>query len=168
MANVFLGNMDSMSHESSMDMIVSPKWLVNYEEVLAKELKAYKSIDSFKPKEDVPELKLNALGLEMTKNKNLWMTSRNHRRIAQRVALDHLVKALIPMKAEEKKLHEAWEKAGSPKDKDNEEKAAVTKIASKVQSMEERIQRQSFWAVKLFNKGERRIWPAFWERDTRR
>ena len=153
LAQEFLGNMDSMADATTMWVIVRKDWIENYQEVKDKGLTAIGSIDDFLPKHEVPEIKFTKLGLEQTKGKNLWVTSGNHRRIAQRLALDRKMKMLTQKKDEERRLREAWTKAGQ---KDEGTGKTLDNMAAYIRELEEKHERQSLWGIRLYDKGERR------------
>jgi hypothetical protein len=66
-----------------------------------KRLNLFHSINRFKLKKDMLELKLNKLrlGLKMIKNKNFWMTSGKYCCIIQSVALNNILTVTMQMES---------------------------------------------------------------------
>jgi len=147
LALAFVGAMDNMSEESSMDMIVHPDWVANLGEALG-----HGDVDGLEHKDLVPEIKFTESGVRETEGKNLWVTSGNHRRIAQYIAINQLKLLIEEKRAEEKTILDGWK----DKDPDRETKEDLSAIADRIRALEAKITRMSFWTVKMYNKSEGR------------
>ncbi len=90
MADSFVNTIDNCVDNSSMDLALDPKWLVDLNVIL-------RTVEGLKIR-DVPVLKFNDEGLLAIKNDNLWVLGGNHRRISLTRYIDRMRMELTQMK----------------------------------------------------------------------
>jgi hypothetical protein len=144
----FIRNMDNSTDEHAIDVVVDPEWLENPDGFIV-------SVDGDPSNDGVQEMKFNPAGALAIRNKNLWVLSGHHRRLALiryvhtlKTELDEAMKAIedITKGKSNKELSSMGEKA----------KERLEENERLVKLIEPRIHQSKFWAVRAYNRGASR------------
>ncbi len=144
MADTFITSTKNYVDKHAMDIVLDPEWLEDPEGI-------HPTIDGFAP-EQINELKFSKKGAEEIKNKNLWILSGNHRRLALVRHVERMEKELKDQRdtiddikggKTEVELHALPE---APK----ERLRKAQEIAVVLEAM---IKLRTYWTVHIYDRG---------------
>ena len=136
---------DSTAEESTIEVVLDPKWLTNEKEMVEK--------PEMLEIGDIPEMKFDPQYMEEIKKKEVWMMGGNHRRIALKEFLDEKTRQLEKLRNEWDELRRGQQREVEGPQEREARAASMKEKSEEIAALEMRISKSTHWCVKVYSRG---------------